>query len=106
MQAECFGEYLPCAQDNAPGMLAQDLVCPATLITCMNAHLYGSLGEHLVDRPGEADMTGKAFLEVGLVVKALERHDTAVQDYANRARSLVIQRLRWTRPQSGPWQRI
>jgi hypothetical protein len=54
----------------------------------MNAHLYGSLGEHLVERPGEACVTGKAFLEAGLVVKELERHSEAVQAYANRARSL------------------
>ena len=88
MQAECFAEYLRCAQGNSTGALVSDLVCTSTLISCMNAHLYGSLGEHLVERPGEADVTGKAFLEAGLVVKVLERHVAAVQAYANRARSL------------------
>jgi hypothetical protein len=54
----------------------------------MNAHLYGSLGEHLVDRPGEADVTGKAVLEATLLAKVLERYEAAVQTYANRARAL------------------
>jgi hypothetical protein len=88
MQAECFTEYLQCVRENTTGALAPDLVCTSTLISCMNAHLYGSLGEHLVERPGEADVTGKAFLEAKLVVKVLERHSAAVQAYANRARSL------------------
>jgi hypothetical protein len=88
MQAECFAEYLQCVRDNQAGALAPDLVCTATLINCMNAHLYGSLGEHLVDRPGEAEVTGKAFLEAGLVVKVLERHEPAVQALATRARVL------------------
>jgi hypothetical protein len=43
-------------------------------MTCVKAHLYGSLGEHLVDRPGKAAVTGKAFLETGLLIKVLERH--------------------------------
>ena len=88
MQAECFAEYLRCVRENGSGALVPDLVCTATLITCMNAHLYGSLGEHLVDRPGEADVTGKAFLEAGLVVRVLEQHEAAVQAFASRARFL------------------
>jgi hypothetical protein len=88
MQADCFDEYIRRVQENPTGALAEDLVCTASLISCMNAHLYGSLGEHLVERPGEACVTGKAFLEAGLVVKELERHSEAVQAYANRARSL------------------
>jgi hypothetical protein len=89
MQADCFAEYLRCVRENTAGALAPDLTCTATLISCMNVHLYGSLGEHLVERPGEADVTGKAFLEAGLVVKVLERHDSAVQAHADRARSLA-----------------
>jgi hypothetical protein len=88
MQADCFAEYLRCVRENTTGGLAPDLVCTATLISCMNAHLYGSVGEHRVERPGEADVTGKAFVEAGLVVKVLEQHNAAVQAYANRARSL------------------
>jgi hypothetical protein len=88
MQAECFAEYVRCARENSTGALTADLVCTATLISCMNAHLYGSVGEHLVDRPGEADVTGKAFLEAGLVAKVLERHDASVRAYADRARVL------------------
>jgi hypothetical protein len=88
MQADCFAEYLRCVRENGDGGLAPDLVCTATLITCINAHLYGSLGEHLVDRLGEANVSGKAFLEAGLVVKVLERHEAAVQDFAVRARFL------------------
>jgi hypothetical protein len=88
MQADCFAEYLRCVRENTTGALTDDLVGTATLITCVNAHLYGSLGEHLVDRSGEADVTGKAFLEVGLVVKVLERHSTSVQKYADRARAI------------------
>jgi len=68
--------------------LAPDLVCTSTLITCVNAHLYGSLGEHLVDPPGEADVTGKAFLETRLIIRVLERHEAEVQAHASRARSL------------------
>jgi hypothetical protein len=88
MQADCFAEYMRCAGENTAGELVPDLVCTSTLITCVNAHLYGSLGEHLVDRPGEADVTGKAFLEAGLIIKVLERHVAEVQTYASRARSL------------------
>jgi hypothetical protein len=88
MQADCFAEYMRCAGENTAGALVPDLVCTSTLITCVNAHLYGSLGEHLVDRPGEADVTGKAFLEAGLIIKVLERHVAEVQTYASRARSL------------------
>jgi hypothetical protein len=88
MQADCFAAYIRCVRENTTGALAPDLACTATLISCVNAHLYSSLGEHLVERPGEADVTGKAFLEAGLVVKVLERHDAALQTYANRARAL------------------
>jgi hypothetical protein len=88
MQADCFAEYIRCVRENTTGALAPDLVCTATLINCMNAHLYSSLGEHLVERPGEADVTGKAFLEAGLVVKVLERHAAELQTYADRARAL------------------
>ena len=88
MQADCFAEYLRCVGENTTGALAPDLVCTSTLISCMNAHLYGSLGEHLVERPGESNVTGKAFLETGLVMKVLERHSVEVQAYASRARSL------------------
>jgi hypothetical protein len=88
MQADCFAEYMRCAGENTAGALVPDLVCTSTLITCVNAHLYGSLGEHLVDRPGEANVTGKAFLEAGLIIKVLERHVAEVQTYASRARSL------------------
>jgi hypothetical protein len=88
VQADCFAEYLRCSQENPTGALAEDLVCSASLISCMNAHLFGSLGEHLVERPGEADVTAKAFLETSLVVKVLERHSDAVQAYGTRARSL------------------
>jgi hypothetical protein len=87
MQADCFAEYLQRVRENTAGALAADLACTATLISCMNAHLYGSVGEHLVERPGEAEVTGKAFLEAGLVVKELARHEAAVQAFANRARS-------------------
>ena len=48
----------------------------------MNAHLYGSLGEHRVERPGEANVTGEVVLMV------LEAHAAEVQAYANRARQL------------------
>jgi hypothetical protein len=88
MQAECFAEYLRCTRENTAGALAPDLACTSILITCVNAHLYGSLGEHLVDRPGEAEVTGKAFLETGLIIKVLERHVEEIQAYASRARSL------------------
>jgi hypothetical protein len=88
MQADCFAEYMQCAGENTAGALVPDLACTSTLINCVNAHLYGSLGEHLVDRPGEADVTGKAFLETGLIIKVLERHGAEVQAYAGRARSL------------------
>jgi hypothetical protein len=90
MQSDCFAEYLRCVGQNTTGELTPDLACTNTLITCINAHLYGSLGEHLVDRPGEANLTGKAFLETGLVVKVLERHVEEVQAHASRARSLGL----------------
>ena len=88
MQADCFAEYLRCVGENTTSELVPDLACTSTLISRVNAHLYGSLGEHLVDRPGEADVTGKAFLETRLIVKVLERHVAEVQAYASRARSL------------------
>lgn len=98
MQADCFAEYLRCTRENSSEVLSVDLVCTASLITCVNAHLYSSVGEHLVDRPGEGNVTGKAFLEAGLVVKVLERHTTAVQAYANRARSVAPAALELSQP--------
>jgi hypothetical protein len=68
--------------------LAEDLVCTLTLIRCSNAHLYGSIGEHRVERPGEADVTGEAVLESEVVLKVLEPHAAEVQAYARRARQL------------------
>ena len=65
MQADCFQAYIQCAQADSTGTIAQDLLCTLTLIRCSNAHLYGSIGEHRVGRPGEADMTGNAVLESG-----------------------------------------
>jgi hypothetical protein len=88
MQADCLAEYMRCARENMAAALVPDLGCTSTLVNCVNAHLYGSLGEHLVDRPGEADVTGKAFLETGLIIRVLERHVAEVQAYASRARSL------------------
>ncbi len=88
MQADCFAEYLRCVRENPTGAPASDMACTASLISCINAHLFGSLGEQLVERPGEADVTGKAFLETRLVVQVLERHSDAIRAYASRARSL------------------
>ena len=88
MQAECFDAYIQCAQANPMGTLAQDVSCTLTLISCLNAHLYASLGEHRVERPGEADVTGEAVLESEMVLMMLEEHAAAVQAYANRARQL------------------
>jgi hypothetical protein len=88
MQADCFDAYIQCAQANPMGTLAQDLSCTLTLIGCMNAHLYASLGEHRVERPGEANVTGEAVLESEVVLVVLERHAAEVQVYANRARQL------------------
>jgi hypothetical protein len=88
MQADCFAQYLRCVLDNTGGAQTPDMVCTASLISCMNAHLFGSMGEHLVDRPGEADVTAKTFLEATQVVKVLADHGTAVQTHANRARAL------------------
>jgi hypothetical protein len=88
MQAECFDTYIQCAQANPRGTLAQDVSCTLTLISCLNAHLYGSLGEHRVGRPGEADVTGEAVLESEMVLMVLEEHAAEVQAYANRARLL------------------
>lgn len=89
MQADCFAEYLEGVRENKTGSLTDDLAITATLLTCMNAHLYNTLGEHLTGRSGEADVTGKAFVEVGLVVKVLEGHRTVVQQYADRGRALA-----------------
>jgi hypothetical protein len=88
MQAECFDAYIQCAQANPMGALAQDVSCTLTLISCLNAHLYGSLGEHRVERPREADVTGEAVLESEMVLMMLEEHAAEVQAYANRARQL------------------
>jgi hypothetical protein len=89
MQAECFRAYVQCAQANSTGTLAQDLSCTLTLIRCSNAYLYGSVGEHRVGRPGEAEVTGEAVLESDAVLKVLETHAATVQAYANRARQLA-----------------
>jgi hypothetical protein len=88
MEAECFDAYIRCAQANPMGRIAQDVSCTLTLISCLNAHLYGSLGEHRVERPGEADVTGEAVLESEMVVMVLEEHAAEVQAYADRARQL------------------
>jgi hypothetical protein len=88
MQADCFDAYVRRAQANAMETLAEDLVCMLTLIRCSNAHLYGSIGEHRVGRPGEADVTGEAVLESDAVLKVLETHATEVQAYGKRARQL------------------
>jgi hypothetical protein len=56
---------------------------------CSNAYLYGSIGEHRVGRPGEADVTGEAVLESEAVLKVPETHAAAVQAYAKRARQLA-----------------
>jgi acyl-CoA-binding protein len=89
MQADCFQAYIQCAQANAQGTLAQDLLCTLTLIRCSNAHLYGSIGEHRVERPGEADVTGEAVFEGDAVLKLLETRATEVQAYVKRARELA-----------------
>ena len=88
MQAECFDTYIQCVQANPRGTLAQDVSCTLTLISCLNAHLYGSLGEHRVGRPGEAGVTGEGVLESEMVLMVLEEHAAEVQAYANRARQL------------------
>jgi hypothetical protein len=88
MQADCFEAYVHCAQTNSMETLAEDLVCTVALIRCSNAHLYGSIGEHRVERPGEADVTGEAVLESDAVLKVLETHAADVQAYAKRARQL------------------
>jgi hypothetical protein len=88
MQADCFEAYVHCAQTNSMETLAEDLVCTLTLIRCSNAHLYGSIGEHRVERPGEADVTAEAVLESDAVLKVLEPHAAEVQAYARRARQL------------------
>jgi hypothetical protein len=51
MQADCFQAYIQCAKANPMGALAQDLLCTLTLIRCGNAHFYGSIGEHCIERP-------------------------------------------------------
>jgi hypothetical protein len=88
MQADCFESYVRCAQANTAETLAEDLVCTLTLIGCSNAHLYGSIGEHRVERPGEAAVTGEAVLESDAVLKVLETHVAEVQASAKRAREL------------------
>jgi hypothetical protein len=86
MQADGFDAYIQCAQANPMGTLAQDLSCTLILITCRNAHLYSSLGEHQVERPGEANVTGEAVLESEMALIVLEERAAEVQAYANRAR--------------------
>jgi hypothetical protein len=89
MQADCFQAYIQCAQATTEGALAQDFLCTLTLIRCSNAHLYGSIGEHRVERQGEADVTGAAVFEGDAVLKVLELHATEVQAYVKRARELA-----------------
>ena len=101
MQAECFDTYIQCAQANPRGTLAQDVSCTLTLISCLNAHLYGSLGEHRVGRPGEAGVTGEAVLESEIVLMVIEEHAAEVQAYANRARQL---RTMATTAEQVPWR--
>jgi hypothetical protein len=88
MQADCFTAYVRCAQANTTETLAEDLVCTVALIRCSNAHLYASIGEHRVERPGEADVTGEAVLESDVVLKVLASYAAEVQTYAKRARQL------------------
>jgi hypothetical protein len=88
MQADCFTAYVRCAQANTTETLAEDLVCTVALIRCSNAHLYASIGEHRVERPGEADVTGEAVLESDVVLKVLAAYGAEVQAYAKRARQL------------------
>jgi hypothetical protein len=88
MQADCFTAYVRCAQANTTETLAEDLVCTVALIRCSNAHLYASIGEHRVERPGEADVTGEAVLESDVVLKVLASYAPEVQAYAKRARQL------------------
>ena len=88
MYGDCFNAYIQCAQANPAGTLAQDLSCTVVLISCMNAHLYGSIGEHRVERPGEANVTGEAVIESEVVLMALEGHSAEVEAYATRARQL------------------
>jgi hypothetical protein len=88
MQADCFTAYVRCAQANTAETLAEDLVCTVAVICCSNAHLYASIGEHRVERPGEADVTGEAVLESDVVLKVLAAYAAEVQAYAKRARQL------------------
>lgn len=57
--------------ENTADELAPYLVC-SSLVNCMNVHPDDSLGEHLMDFPGEINVTGKASLEAELIVKILE----------------------------------
>ena len=68
MQADCFQDYIQCAEADSTRTIAQDLLSTLALIRCNNAHLYESICEHHVGRPGEADMTGKAVMESDSVV--------------------------------------
>jgi hypothetical protein len=79
-----------CTHGNPEGILAEDLLCTFRLISCINAYLYGSIGEHRVERPGEADVTGEAVLESDAVLRVLEGHTAQVQAYARRARQLRV----------------
>jgi hypothetical protein len=65
-------------------------LCTLRLIRCLNAHLYGSLGEHRVERPGEGNATGEALLESDAVLRVLEDYTEEVQAYACRARQLEV----------------
>ncbi|HSF31297.1 MAG TPA: hypothetical protein VLK82_12615 [Candidatus Tectomicrobia bacterium] len=71
MQADCYHAYIQCVQANPVDRLAQDRACTLELIRCNNARLYGTIGEHRVQRPGEADVTGEAVLESETVLRAL-----------------------------------
>jgi hypothetical protein len=59
---------------------------PKSLLS--NAHFYTSIGEHRVERPGEADVTGEAVLESDVVLKVLAAYAAEVQAYAKRTRQL------------------
>jgi hypothetical protein len=100
MQADCYHAYIQCTQGNPGGTLAEDLLCTLRLISCINAHLYGSIGEHRVERPGEANVTGEAVFESDAVLRVLEGHTAEVQAYAHRARQLRVVAA----PEQEPWR--
>src|SRR5262249_19730771 len=82
--------FIQCTHGNPEGRLAEDLLCTLQLISCINAHLYGSIGEHRVERLGEATVTGEAVFESDAVLRVLEGHTAEVQAYAHRARQLQV----------------